>query len=93
MLQNAAYLAQRGLLPEVRTVIIPGVLPNEETVALVSRLLAPYQANGPIRYKLIAFRPMGVREEFRSFPVPSRAEMESLAALAREQGMADVAIV
>ncbi len=93
VLQNAAYLARRGLLPEVRTVIIPGVLPNEETVALVSRLLAPYQANGPIRYKLIAFRPMGVREEFRSFPVPSRAEMESLAALAREQGMADVAIV
>lgn len=93
ILKNAIYLARRGLLPEVRTVIIPGVLPNEETVEEVSRLLAPHQQNGPIRYKLIAFRPMGVREEYRCFPVPSRAAMEALAALARQNGMQDVTIV
>ena len=36
---------------------------------------------------------MGVREEFRSFPVPSRAEMESLSQLAQREGMADVVTV
>lgn len=93
VLQNAVYLAQRGLLPEIRTVVIPGVLPNEDTVRRTCQLLSPYLGQGSIRYKLIAFRPMGVREEYRHYPVPSRSEMEALAGIARENGFSQVLIV
>lgn len=93
VLKNARWLAERGLLPEVRTVVVPGVLPNEQTVEAVSCLLAPYQEKAPIRYKLIAFRPMGVRPAYRGYAVPNAAAMEGLAELARRCGMADVVTV
>ena len=93
VLKNARWLAENGLLPEVRTVVVPGVLPNEKTVDAISRLLAPYQKTAPIRYKIIAFRPMGVRREYRGYAVPSPAMMQSLADLARRNGMTDVVTV
>ena len=93
VLKNAVWLAERGLLPEVRTVIVPGLLPNEDTVARVSRLLAPYQAIAPIRYKIIAYRPMGVRSEYSHYSTPTKADLAGFKALAAENGMKTIATV
>lgn len=93
VLQNAVWLAERGLLPEVRTVIVPGLLPNEDTVDRVSRLLAPYQKAAPIRYKIIAYRPMGVRSEYSHYPTPTKAELAALKAAAEQNGMKTVVTV
>ncbi|MEG1774630.1 MAG: YjjW family glycine radical enzyme activase, partial [Oscillospiraceae bacterium] len=90
VLRNAVELARRGKLPEIRTVVIPDALPNEQTVDKITRLLAPYQAMGAIRYKLIRFRPMGVRVSARNFCVPDNALMERLRSLALHNGFSEV---
>lgn len=82
VLQNLSYLADIGKLYEVRTVIVPGYLDNEDTVRQVSRILAQ---RPQIRYKLIQYRPWGVLPSMDVEP-PTTAYMEKLAALARESG-------
>lgn len=57
-LQNAVRLASEGLLAEIRTVVIPDLLPNEQTVEGITRTLAPYLRVGRIRYRLILYRPV-----------------------------------
>ena len=55
---NLEYLGSIGKLYEVRTVIVPDFLPNEQTVEEVSRRIARFSG---VRYKLIKFRTFGVR--------------------------------
>lgn len=82
VLENLDYLASIGKLYEVRTVIVPGYLDNEDTVARVSRRLAAYPS---VRYKLIKFRPWGVRPPM-DVQVPPGEYMSRLEALAYENG-------
>ncbi|MCB5940470.1 YjjW family glycine radical enzyme activase [bacterium 210820-DFI.6.52] len=91
--ENAVFLAKKGKLTEIRTVIIPDYLPNEETVRGYCELLAPYLSAGPIRYKLIRFRPFGVREPYNRLETPSEEYMEQLAEIAKGYGFADVVTV
>ena len=86
VLQNLSYLAEIGKLYEVRTVIVPGYLDNEDTVRQVSRILAQ---RPQIRYKLIQYRPWGVRPSMDVEP-PTAAYMEKLATLARASGVEKV---
>ena len=92
VLENAAALAALHKLPEVRTVVIPDALPNEETVETVCRTLAPFLGETSIRYKLIQFRPMGVRGPAAEYQSPARAYMETLAQRVRAHGFTDVVI-
>lgn len=88
--KNLAVLAACGKLTEVRTVVAensPG--DPEETV----RQTATAAAGTAARYKIIRYRPFGVREPCRSqLTVPEDARLEALARLARSCGMADVVI-
>ena len=93
VLKNAVTLAERGKLYEVRTVVVPGLYDAEETVRRTAELLTPYLIYGEIRYKLISYRPNGVREEFAHFPVPAREEMEHLADVARTCGLKECIII
>ncbi len=94
VIENAVKLAECGKLEEIRTVIIPDYLNNRETVDKTTKLLRPYLEKGPIRYKIIAYRPFGVREPFRSqFRTPSRQEMEELAEVARSNGFHDIVLI
>jgi pyruvate formate lyase activating enzyme len=78
-LQNLVYLAQRGKLSEIRTVVVPGQLPNAETVLKTAALVSPFIPAGQVvPYKLIRFRPYGVREMAKGFAVPSDVEMADL---------------
>ena len=45
------------------------------------------------RIKVIAYRPMGVREIYSHYEVPSREYLEYLAGILREQGFEDIIII
>ena len=91
--RNLRWLAAQGKLQEVRTVIVPGLFDYEDTVRQVCRVL---QESGRLetRYKIICYRPMGVRksEQDRLKP-PSQDTLNGLAALAREYGLSDVVLI
>ncbi|MFT9494108.1 YjjW family glycine radical enzyme activase [Anaerosolibacter sp.] len=91
VLQSIRYLAEQHKLYEVRTVIVPGLLDNQQTVKMVSQLLSALDQN--IRYKLIRFRPMGVREKAASLEDPSDILMEELSDIARNEGCKHVIVV
>ncbi len=86
VLGNLDYLAKLGKLYEVRTVIVPGYLNDEETVRQVAKRIADYPQ---VRYKLIKYRSWGVRPPM-DVRTPEDSYMERLAELAREQGVRDV---
>lgn len=90
--KNLRWLAEHGKLPEVRTVIVPGLFDCEETVRNVSALL---KETGCLesRYKIICYRPMGVREEYKSLPQPEPSYLQELAEIAQGYGIQDVVII
>ena len=90
--KNLSYLAQAGKLEEVRSVIAPDAMDAETTVENVSCIIAAHGGN--IRYKLIQYRPMGVRAQFKeTLRVPGEEYLQSLAAKANALGAANVAIL
>jgi pyruvate formate lyase activating enzyme len=94
VIENALKLAKAGKLEEIRTVVVPGYLDNEKTVDRITKLLAPLQEEKPIRYRISAYRPFGVREPYRSeMRSPSRDELEALAEIARKNGISDIVII
>lgn len=102
VLKNMRFLADRGQLYEVRTVVVPELFDTEKTIVDTARALQPYlsrQKHWPenegtsIRYKIIKYRPFGVREAYRSFTPPTDAWLEHLADLARSEGMTDIVII
>ena len=90
VLKNAVFLAGMGKLFEVRTVVAPDLFDPADTVEQTGRLLAPYQ---PVRYKLISYRPMGVRKEYADMTVPGETLLASLAARLRGLGWHDIVII
>lgn len=86
VLHNLSFLAQLGKLTEVRTVNVPEWMDARETVRNVCATLRKLGAE-KMPYKLIRFRPMGVREQYRSLRTPSDAEMEELARIAHDMGV------
>ncbi|MDR1505546.1 MAG: YjjW family glycine radical enzyme activase [Treponema sp.] len=92
VLRNAVFLAGRGKLAEVRTVITQADYGARETVDGVTKLLSPYLRKADIRYRLIPFRVYGVRKEYRGLGAPSRDALLDLRALALSNGFKTVMI-
>ena len=93
VLKNLEYLAASSRLFEVRTVVVPELFDCEKTVRETARLAASYLGRGNLRYKIIAYRPMGAREAYSHYHVPDQAFLDHLAELARREGMTDVLVV
>lgn len=93
VLENAVFLAEEGKLYEVRTVIVPDLYDCEETVRKTAALLAPYLPVRDIRYKLITYRPMGVRKEYAHYQSPDRKYLEKLAECVRKEGISNIVLV
>lgn len=91
ILDNAIYLGNMNKLYEIRTVIVPEVLNNKYTVDKVSKLIGSMDGN--IRYKLIKYRPLGVRTDLIKSYVPRDEYMEELRDIAINNGCNDVVIV
>lgn len=92
VLRNLEYLQSIGKLYEVRTVILPDKSDiNEDTVRHVSRMLDP-----DIRYKLIKYRPFGVREEGLEKlgnSITDDEEIKRLEEISRSEGHRNIVIV
>lgn len=91
VLKNLEYLASINKLYEVRTVVVPEIFNNEETVKEVSNLIIKY--NCEIRYKLISFRNLGVRTDFKYLNSPATEYMQYLKEKAEEIGCNNIVIV
>lgn len=92
VLKNLRWLAENGKLTEVRTVVVPELFDCEETVRNVSALLRETGSLGT-RYKIICYRPNGVRQQYRHLQSPSVDTLQSLADIAAEYGLTDVVII
>lgn len=91
VLSNLEFLASIGKLYEVRTVIVPEIFDNEETIKKVSEVISKYNSN--IRYKLIKFRNLGVRKTLRLHPSPSDEYMQKLKNIAEEKRCNNIILV
>ena len=83
VIENAVYLASIRKLQEIRTVLIEGNK-NRETVENITKLLQPYPN---ITYKLISYRPFGVREEFLQLKSIEKKQKEELKEIAIMNGI------
>ena len=93
VLQNAVYLAENSKLYEVRAVIVPDLYDTEESVRQMGAFLAPYLDIHEFRIKLIAYRPMGVREAYAHYRVPDQAYLRYLADILMTQGFKNIIII
>lgn len=93
VLENAAWLARAGKLYEVRAVIVPDLYDTERSVRDMGAFLAPLAGRHPFRIKVIAYRPMGVREQYSHYQVPGQAYLRYLADILRDQGFEDIIII
>lgn len=90
--RNLDFLATAGKLEEVRTVVAPDWMNPEKTVEAVSRRLVSLGAANT-RYKIIRYRPMGVRSEYRDQSVPTKERLNALAERANALGIANTVLI
>jgi pyruvate formate lyase activating enzyme len=86
VLHRAAFLAEAGKLWEVRTVVSPGLFDAARAVTETCMRLSG--AAYPPRYKLIRYRPIGVRKDAAARLIePDDALMKELAGICRSFGI------
>lgn len=93
VLKNAQILSNYGKLYEVRAVIVPTLYDTEQSIIHMAQFLKPLYEHHKFRIKIIAYRPMGVREQYSHYPVPGRDYLEHLAEILREYGFEDLIII
>lgn len=93
VLQNLCFLAKNAKLEEVRTVVVPELFDTEQTIRQVCRAIAPYLAARKIRYKIICYRPMGVRAAYQSLTPPSAPWLSHLEQVAHSEGVTNTVII
>lgn len=92
VLERAVFLAKAGKLTEVRTVCCKE-LRSQDVVRKTAQALAPYLPAGDIVYRIIPYRPYGVRASERSrFHAPDAPALEDLRRTALQCGMKTVHI-
>lgn len=92
VIKNALYLADIGKLDEIRTVLYQGAN-NFNTVDSITKLLSKYADKKKIRYKLISYRPFGVRNEYLNLKTVSGCEKEELQKVAEQNGNYEVILI
>lgn len=93
VLENAVFLAKAGKLYEIRTVIVRELFDPEEVIKSIADYLRPYLDISKLRYKLIAFRPFGVREQYQMYESPDASYMQELHKAAIQAGFQDIIII
>lgn len=94
VLDNLVFLAEKKKLHEVRTVVMAEHFRAEHTILCAGKCLKPYLPEQNIRYKIIKYRSVGVREPYRSRLVPPSDEMlERLGKLAEDIGFKEITII
>ncbi len=92
ILNNAIFLGKTGKLFEVRCVIAPDLYNCEKSIEEMGNFLIPLYEINPFRIKVIAYRPMGVREQYSAMRVPSSKELEDYRNILLNKGFKDIII-
>jgi pyruvate formate lyase activating enzyme len=91
VLDQAEFLARQGKLYELRTVVSPGLFNPLGLVEKACRRLEGIDPN--LQYKLIRYRPVGVRREAAAIlKQPDDALMSSLAGICENHGIKPVTV-
>lgn len=86
-LKNLEYLKGIGKLYEVRSVIVPNLLDSENLIRKVSEVIS----GTDIRYKIIKYRSIGVREKNRDRLIsPTKECLENLEQIAKKLGVTPI---
>ena len=93
VLENAIFLAKHSKLYEIRTVIVRELFDPEEVIVSIADYLRPYLDISRLRYKLIAFRPFGVREQYQMYESPDASYMQELQHAAIQAGFQEIIII
>lgn len=93
VLSNVTYLAEQNKLEEIRTVIVDGLFDANSLIEEIGDLLSKVIEINSIRYKLIAFRPNGVREQYKHYSTPTEVYMEELKTQAKKVGFKEIIII
>lgn len=93
VLKNAVYLAEHSKLFEVRCVIVPELYDTERSIRRMGEFLAPYLKISEFRVKIIAYRPMGVREAYSHYRIPGQEYLKELADILKGFGFKDIVII
>ncbi len=93
VLANASYLASIDKLEEIRTVIVEELLDASIVIEEIGDLLSLVTDLSKLRYKLIAFRGNGVREEYKYYKTPSKDYMKELEEIALNKGFKEIIII
>ena len=93
VLKNAAFLAQCGKLYEIRTVVVRELFDPAGVIESIAEYLCTYMDISMLRYKLIAYRPFGVREQYQTYESPDVSYMEQLKDIAIQVGFQEVIII
>ncbi len=93
VLLNAAYLARTDKLFEIRTVIVRELFDPIPAIKQIAAYLSDYMDIAKLRYKLIAYRPFGVRSEYQIYESPTEAYMQELKVHAQSCGFRDITII
>ncbi|MDU1413082.1 MAG: YjjW family glycine radical enzyme activase [Clostridium sp.] len=91
VIRNIRKLGAMDKIYEIRTVVVPEILNSKFTVQEGSKLIA--NINPEIQYKIIKYRPMGVRKELLEAKVPTKEYMEELENIAKKNGCKKTLIV
>ncbi len=93
VLQNAKFLAQIGKLYEIRTVVVRELFEPKEAINSIAAYLEPYTDISKLRYKLISYRPFGVREQYQCYESPDASYMQELHDVAIQAGFQNIIII
>ena len=90
VLKNAVWLAEHSKLFEVRVVVVPDLYDAKKSVCSIGDFLSPYLERNEIQVKLIAYRPMGVREAYSHYRVPGSEYLTELSDILRSKGFSRI---
>lgn len=87
--ETIAYYAEKGKLHAVRQVVAPGFTDSAESARETARFIVSLDPQIPLRF--LRFRPHGTQGIASSWESPSTETLEQLVAIARAEGLKDVA--
>lgn len=93
VLDNAVFLAEQGKLQEVRMVIVPDLYDTESSVRGIGSYLLPWYQKNRFDMKIIAYRPMGVREAYSHYAVPDSEYLKYLGGILSDMGYEKIVLI
>jgi len=90
VLKNTEYLLASNKIHEIRTVITPSLLDNENNVQQISKLISNHDKS--VTYKLLKYRSNGVLNKEISYQ-PKDSLMKKLQLIAKNSGCENVMVL